>query len=283
MEYHNLALPEIPEGELQFYRISDSVLNAPQSLPAHIHDCFEIYMLTEGDVSFLVEGQLYRLKPGDAVITRPNEVHNCIFNSETLHNHYCFWFRSDSEFFFGDFLQGRADRGHLLSPTSEEQRNEILAAADELTRLCENGAHTLATYAATVRLLALWHECLAVSRPDSGLPKLLRKILDDISNNLPEIHSLSYFTEQYRISPAQLRKLFGQYLHSTPKAYLENRRLAYSRILLRGGRNVTEACMEAGFPDLSNYIRLFRSHFGITPAEYQKGKGDNQPVPNRYL
>ena len=284
MEYHNVAMPEIPGGELQYYRIMDSVLNAPQSLPSHIHDCFEIYLLIEGDISFLVEGQLYRLKPGDAVLSRPNEVHNCIFNSETPHNHYCFWFRSDSELFFGDFLHGRGENIHLLSPSSEEQRRQIMSAAEKLAGLCEKDADALATYAATVQLLSLWHECLAVSHTDSGLPKLLRKILDDIATNLPEIHRLSYFTEKYPVSPTQLRKLFAQYLHATPKSYLENRRLAYSRILLREGRNVTEACMESGFPDLSNYIRLFRTHFGITPADYQKGKSnENQPVPNRYL
>ena len=284
LEYGNLSMPDLPEGEVQYYCECDPRPSPATSFPAHIHDCLEVYLLIEGDVSFLVEGQLYRLKSGDAILTRPNEVHNCILNSETLHHHYCFWFRSDSEFFFGDFLHGKAGSGHLLSPTSDEQRSEILAAAKEVHRLCTSGAHAIAKYAATVRLLSLWHECLAISGSDSDLPKQLRRILDDISENLPEIHNLSYFTEKYHVNPSQLRKLFAQYLHSTPKSYLENRRLAYSRVLLRSGRNVTEACMESGFPDLSNYIRLFRTHFGITPADYQKGKSNkNQPVPNLYL
>ncbi|MBO4791282.1 MAG: AraC family transcriptional regulator, partial [Clostridia bacterium] len=42
----------------------------------------------------------------------------------------------------------------------------------------------------------------------------------------------------------------------------------------------TEACMASGFPDLSNYIRLFRTNFGITPSEYRKGIISTEP--NKY-
>ena len=78
-----------------------------------------------------------------------------------------------------------------------------------------------------------------------------------------------------------MRELFRKYFQMTPKTYLENRRLAYSRELLREGRSVTDACVESGFPDLSNYIRLFRTRFGMTPSQYRRADAkDFSPISN---
>jgi len=41
-------------------------------------------------------------------------------------------------------------------------------------------------------------------------------------------------------------------------------------MLLRNGESVTDAARECGFPDYSNYIQLFRKHFGMTPGKYKK-------------
>ena len=40
----------------------------------------ELYILLEGDVSFVVESSLYKLSAGDAIVTAPNERHYCILN-----------------------------------------------------------------------------------------------------------------------------------------------------------------------------------------------------------
>ena len=63
--------------------------------------------------------------------------------------------------------------------------------------------------------------------------------------------------------------MFRKYLKTSPKSYLETKRLAYSRILLRQGKSVVDACAESGFSDYSNYIRLFKRRFGITPNKYR--------------
>ena len=51
--------------------------------------------------------------------------------------------------------------------------------------------------------------------------------------------------------------------------YIETKRLSYSRLLLNSGKSVLAACMESGFPDYSNYIRLFKGRFKITPNQYK--------------
>lgn len=47
----------------------------------HVHDECEIYFNLSGDVSFMVEDNIYPITPGSAVITRPYENHHCIYHS----------------------------------------------------------------------------------------------------------------------------------------------------------------------------------------------------------
>ena len=63
--------------------------------------------------------------------------------------------------------------------------------------------------------------------------------------------------------------MFKVYLNTTPKLYIETKKLAFSRKLLKDGLSVGEASVEAGFLDVSNFIRLFKRRFGVTPREYK--------------
>ena len=230
MQYRIMA-PGSGGFEMQFYADTSDKVQEKRDYPAHIHDCLEVYLLVQGDVSFLVEGHLYHLQAGDAVISKPNELHNCILNTASPHRHFCFWFDA-----------------------------------------AENGGEMLLQYAKAVELLALWQQNLACAA-GSDLPDVLQMILRDIEQDLPHIRRLSYFTEKYFISLSTLGRLFRVHLGTSPKAYLEDKRLALARARMRAGARVNEACDAAGFGDLSDFIRSFRRRFGITPAVYRR-EGD---------
>lgn len=45
------------------------------SYPLHIHYCFEIILITEGEMEVTVDGQIYLLKAGEAALIFPNQIH----------------------------------------------------------------------------------------------------------------------------------------------------------------------------------------------------------------
>ena len=61
---------------------------------SHIHDECEIYVNLRGDLSFIVENNIYPIKPGDIIITRPHEYHHCVYHSNKLHRHFWILFSS---------------------------------------------------------------------------------------------------------------------------------------------------------------------------------------------
>ena len=45
------------------------------SFPMHLHQCFELIVLTDGNMTVNVDGKDYRLEKGDALLIFPNQLH----------------------------------------------------------------------------------------------------------------------------------------------------------------------------------------------------------------
>ena len=63
----------------------------------HFHNQYEIYLNLSGDVSFMVEGNVYPVTRGDMIVTKAYEYHNCIYRSDKPHKHYWILFAFEDE------------------------------------------------------------------------------------------------------------------------------------------------------------------------------------------
>lgn len=265
-----LSVPSDSVFEAAFYVDASDEIRPPQRFAPHIHDTIEFYVLLDGESSFSVENKVYKLQAGDAVLSRPNELHYCLHDSNARHSHACLWFVPNDRFLFGDFLG--SERNHLVP--SDADKDELTRILFGLKKAAED-RDKQSQYAYLVYALTLLRTALGIKKADEAgtqpLPPVLSAILDDISDNFREINSLDTLAAKYFVSRSTLSRLFTEYMHVTPKAYVESKRLAHARKLLRNGESVYSAAAGAGFPDCSNFIRLFRTRFGITPARYKSG------------
>lgn len=266
-ENHLLRMPDMAGFEMKYYYSNSGKTVEPRTFPTHIHDTPELYILAKGTACFAVENRIYRLTAGDVIVSRPNEMHNCILTESSEHDHLCFWF--DPSFALLDpILQSCKTAGNLISP-SPEAKERLLKLYDALSEASKAKKHHR-EYALTCQILCEIEDGIGeVSLPSPTLPEVLSEILEDINENFVTIETLDYFTDKYFISPSTLGRMFRTHLHTSPRMYLETKKLAYSRILLREGKSVTEAASKAGFPDVSGYIRLFHKRFGVTPRQYK--------------
>ena len=265
----HLQIPDVTGYEVEYYFSETQTEYPPRVFPFHLHDQLELYILLEGDVSFAVESSLYKLSAGDAIVTRPNEMHNCVLNRQSVHKHLCFWFDPSSTFLFEAFLTHSFGKNNLIC-LDEKGKETLPSLIASLREASEQGdAH--AQYYRTLELLHLYRRCTKKEAVGEDLPPLLRQILADMDENFSTLRNMRYFTDKYYISASTLGRLFRTHLHTSPQRYMETKRLAYSRLLLREGKTVQDACMSAGFTDYSNYIRTFKRRFGITPGQYRSG------------
>lgn len=267
--HHTLQIPTIESFTAKYYFAQGAPTRPAKFFPPHLHDVLEIYVLLEGDASFMVEDNLYQLESGDAIIAKPNEIHNCILNTESKHEHLCFWLEPNSEFLFADFLQHDFGQNNLISPTKEE-KERLLVIYSSLREATLKKDQRRQFYL-FLEMLDIFSKNIVERVPTTPIPTVLQEILTDLNKNFLHVKNLEYFSEKFFISQSTLNRLFRTYLRTTPKLYLEAKQLAYSRRLLKKGHSVLSACMESGFTDCSNYIRLFKKRFGITPKQYREG------------
>ncbi|MBO5879062.1 MAG: helix-turn-helix domain-containing protein [Clostridia bacterium] len=266
-DFRYLNVPDITGYGVRFYRENKEDTTIAKSWTPHLHDALEVYILTEGDVSFAVESSHYKLQPGDVIITKPNEIHNCVLNSDSVHRHMCFWFDVSASFIFEDFLKHELGKDNLLRPDEE---NRLI-----LNRLCDrlmeasDAKDTHAQLYLTLEMLDVLRKFIGKEIKTVAPTDTMKQILADINENFRYIKGLDYFCAKYYLSQSTLNRLFKAHLQTTPKMYLETKKLAYSRILLKNGKSVLEASAESGFSDSSNFIRLFKKRFGITPKQYK--------------
>lgn len=73
------------------------------------------------------------------------------------------------------------------------------------------------------------------------------------------------------LSESRLRHLLREALGTAPHRYLKRRRLLRARELAEGTfLSIKEITLEAGFNDLSHFLRDYKAAFGETPTETRR-------------
>ena len=246
-----------------------SKMDDPDTDPLHVHNFLEIFLNVSSDISFLVNNNLYPVPEGDAVISRPGDIHMGVFHKTAVQEHICIWIDTDFASPMFSFL--RKENFCPFFSFDVQAKKDLQALALSLLDLCEKGGSELEKASYLLRILSIFEKKTSQdTTAQADIPEPLQKILDDIHENFSEIRSVNDILTSHFVSSATLTRWFRKYLHSSPGEYLESVRLANAAVLLSNGHSVTDACMHSGFSDCSHFIVLFKKKFGETPLKYKK-------------
>lgn len=95
------------------------------------------------------------------------------------------------------------------------------------------------------------------------MARAIQMMLDNVETPI----SPSLIATAIGISTRQLERLFGKYLNCSPKKYYMEIRLERARnLLVQTEKTVTEVALACGFESMSNFTRVYRTAFGVTPT-----------------
>lgn len=237
----------------------------------HIHNCYEIYFNISGDVSFLIEDRLYPVSAGDIIITRPNEFHHCIYNSDCIHDHYCLWFNTNEKITeaFGIFSQVEKGRQNLIYINKNKERiRELFKEIYEIFKKDTESCFEMA--ARFYSLLELIESEHTTESSRMEIPEPLEKAIKYIDENLPYKCTAEEVAQSLYISRCTLYRLFKENLGMTPARYIEMKRMAMAQEMLYNGKNVSEVCLACGYDSCSHFISVFKKSYNCTPHKYKK-------------
>lgn len=110
-------------------------------------------------------------------------------------------------------------------------------------------------------------------RARAGVPLPLDKLRRMIAANPERAWLADDMARVAGVSPSQLRRLFRQYLNTTPRAYLRHQRLAMAqRMMLESLLPLHEVAIACGFCDGYHFSRDFRRVVGRSPTDWRKSE-----------
>lgn len=235
----------------------------------HNHnDIYEIVLFLGGDAEFYVEGNMYKLRPYDMIITRPFEMHHIQCKATKPYDRIVLFLRSDyfknnrCEEFQKIFVDRQPGTGNLIA--ADVVRDTLL---DPVNRICvyANEGSPTAANGVIIEFLYLLNGTKAAVSPSKSKDKRISDIIMYINEHLSETITLDFLSEKFFINKYHLCKIFKKNTGYTLSQYINHKRILLVRELHSQGQSLLEASTNAGFNNYSHFYRLYVKKTGMTP------------------
>ncbi len=264
--------------------LSISEYSQNNMLEGHIHDSYELYVLTEGNRSLFVKDRFFSISRGDMFLIKPQTVHRTI-DGETkkyvrfvcnipgiwLKNHY-----DDikvSALLKNDVIIVSPDKCgfDMVLKEIESIKNEI-----SLNRF----GIEFSVQGAILKILGIFfcHENIASKKIlSSDSLNRISDIIKYINKNYADKISISMLAEKFFVSEFHMCRIFKEYTGKTVGDYITSVRLSHARRLLSETNiKISTIYKTCGFGSLSNFNRVFKEVCDKTPLQYRKNRQTHQ-------
>ncbi len=255
---------------------------APLEVEYHKHDFFEIYFFISGEVTYLIEGKSYTLKPWDIILINNKELHKPIINQGSAYERIVIWVNpnfiskistsdSDLNMCFESTLKNKSN---LLRPGTEVL-NIIKIILGKLSRILFTdsfGSEILKELYLTELIVFLNKAYINTDIVDIGddvtYDSKISEIIRYINQNLSADLSLDILSSKFYSSKYHLLREFKKHTGYTLHEYITLKRLLTAKEMLRSGMNISDVCIKCGYNNYSNFIRSFSKTFNVSPKKY---------------
>jgi len=243
----------------------------------HFHDCYEIYYLKAGDVSYMVEGNHYDMKPGDLMLTNPRELHCPIVGPKEYHRITL----SIHPLYLSSFITEDYNPFSSLANRPLGSRNRIdasIVSANGLDKLIntigEYYNSTLPSKNAMIKaysliLLEAINHIIQVDKL-TFTHERISDIIHYINDNLAEKITLTSLANIFNLNKHYLSHAFHDKMGMTLTDYITGKRIQHALELMEGNCTLLEIALQSGFSDYAAFYRAFHKFTGMNPAQYQK-------------
>ena len=238
----------------------------------HSHTFYEIFIVTSGTITHVVDKNVDTLETGDSFLIFPGTKHRFIRQGECTHR----------DFLIGkDLFRTAAD---YIDPAISEHfsrkkfvrfrltQNIILALEEEISTFFEAEQYTEKKNfekVLTCQLIGSIYADLQLSAQNTNNFK--SKCVTLFNENVNDSDALQTVCKELGYSYVYFCKKFKKEFNTTPTEYLNTIKIKNAAYLLLGSNySVQRICEQTGFLSMPYFIKLFKKHFGVSPSEYRR-------------
>lgn len=244
-----------------------------KSFNLHLHDFYELEIVTKGSCSECLNGEYFNISEGDVYILTPSDIHNFVLPEDDGHVEIF------NVSFYKDYVTEHI-REYLekintpIVPKVDPEQFKLiysLATQAKEALLSDNPYKNAASEHMLSSIL-----CMLLGM-ENTFNKIMTKnksrislILDYISKNYANDLCLGDTADKFSISKYYLSTILSDNLGKGFREILNIYRLRQAtNELLTTDKAITDICYDAGYQNFSHFSRVFKQHFGMTPTEYR--------------
>ncbi|NLJ96774.1 MAG: AraC family transcriptional regulator [Clostridiales bacterium] len=264
-----------------FFKLKDQKKN---EFEFHYHDFNKIIVFLSGEVTYVIEGKSYILKPWDILLVGKNDIHQPIINSSVPYERIILWL---NPYFLDAHKRNDCDLQSCFLLATEKKMNMIRLNKRDIPSLKQ----TLDDLEAAIRDESFGYEILKNSLFIQLIVKINRlffgmdlnkkledvhydarieKVLSYINSNLENDLSIDLLANNFYLNKYYLMHLFKKETGYTIYNYIQKKRVIRASDYLKTGMQAGEVCSLCGFGDYSSFVRTFKKEFKLSPKQYYK-------------
>ena len=252
--------------------------------PSEAHASYEMLLLLEGEISYIIEGETYTAGPGDMIFVAPGEIHAIRIDGRKPYERLVLLFDIDAlrsmmrelcaplEVFSHEagarlHIVPRAlvseyglDRllGEIFSCEDEDRYKRLFIMSKLLGFMIQ-----------TDKMFAAHKERFASPTSKDGL---VSAAVTYISEHIGEPIRLEDVADHLFVSKSTLCHRFAKTVHMTTMHYILLKKMHRAAELLRKGYSASEAAAMVGYSNYTSFFYNFKRLMGKAPAERGAGK-----------
>ncbi len=242
----------------------------------HWHDCFEIELMLRGSAVQILNGQRYEMMPGDIYLLNPTDFHsiqtdgavvyNIMFSEEMLDEEVLQKILSvDKNIIFRLSQRELHTTEFMISQMLYEFENETVYSDSVIKNLME------------CLFIMILRKCdLSGNRKNSSENDAIRKSVLYLHSRFRENPTLAQVASIAGLNKNYFSGLFHETTGKTYKEYLNSLKLEHAKkLVLTSNIPVTQICFASGFNSLTNFLRVFKEAYNISPTAMRRRKKEN--------
>ena len=261
-------------GSLRYNTISTATTRA------HTHEFAEFFLVINGRIRHIINGEIQDLETGSLVFVRPSDVHRF----EKLGEHSCelinVAFKLEfllelSEYLGNDYFMRRYT-GPVISPIFQLSIDETEQLANELIRMntLQRTAEDLARLKVKILLARVFSKYFLEKnncQNSDDKPEWFEKLCQNIKNDGNLKRGLDYMKQKAPCTQEHLCKCFRKYMDKTPTEYITEVRIKRAaQKLVETDKKILAIALNLGFQSQSYFYKMFKKYYSVSPGKYRK-------------
>ena len=232
---------------------------------------FILEYVVSGKGYLKVDGKLHTLQANDVYLLEPGSSHEYYADKNDPFKKY--WINFKSDVFFNIFNEYDLKQIYVFHDTDISEEMGKIFALEKISLYNDQIYKEASKY-----LFDIFMKLAEKNQIRQEGSVIAQQILAELDKAIDSTISIEEICEKLFISRSKLIREFKKYYHVTPHAYLIERKIAFSKMLLQNtNHSIKSISAHLGFADEHYFSNTFKSKTNMTPSEYRKSRSNIVP------